>query len=627
MDNLTPFPLAAHMPAPDPLNVPVQDLRKPHRDPLAPEWAPARYIWLRRAVTFLPAVATTASLSAAFADWLSDGGMWWLEWVLVVLVTVTFFWISLSVGTATLGLLRVVWRKHQCLGGQVDPMRIALLVPVFNEDTPEVFGNACAMMLSLSQSDTAHRFELFVLSDTQDPEIAMAEQRAFATLRATLPRAAAVWYRRRPQNTDRKSGNIAQWVETYGAAYQAMVVLDADSLMSADALVCLADEMATDPAAGLIQSSPVLVGSSTLFGRAQQFATVVYGSLLSEGLAGWSGNEGNYWGHNAIIRTAAFAACAGLPRMPSLWGKGGLIMSHDFVEAGLLRRAGWAVRFLPSVSGSYEEPPATLIDYALRDRRWCHGNLQHLRLLATRGMHPVSRFHLFHGAVSYLLSPAWFGLLVIWALLGNGPDSVITYFSDENPLYPVWPEMSHVSSFLILLFMYGMLLAPKVLGAATLGLSGIKIDKLGGWRRFVLSFISEVVISILFAPVMMVQQLVAVLRTAIGIKPIWSPQARKGGNYSLLTTLNFHALETVSGILLITGMLAGVVSLWLIPIAISLAGAVPLSMLSSANLAQWRTTRYLLATPELFSVPDILQLARSQRQVFRATSDQKLAAE
>ena len=209
-----------------------------------------------------------------------------------------------------------------------------------------------------------------------------------------------------------------------------------------------------------------MIGSDTLFGRMQQFAASVYGTLLGEGLAGWTGAEGNYWGHNAILRTRAFADCAGLPRMPTLTGRrGALIMSHDFVEAALLRRAGWAVRFVPWITGSYEEPPATLIDYALRDRRWCHGNLQHLRLLGTRGLHVVSRFHLLHGAMSYLLSPAWFILLVIWALLGNGPDSVITYFSADNPLYPVWPEMSGVQSGMILLFMYAMLLAPKAMGA------------------------------------------------------------------------------------------------------------------------------------------------------------------
>ncbi len=627
MDRLTAFPSSAHMPPPSPMAHPVQSLRRAQRDPRAPGWVPVRGIWWRRAAVFLPAIATTGALGMVFADWLSTGGMWWLEWVLLALVVVTFFWIALALGTATLGLGCYMTRKRTGARTPPAPMRVALLVPIYNEDPAEVFGNACAMVMALDHAKTAHKFDLFILSDTQDGAIAMAEKRAFATLRAALPPGAAVWYRRRVQNTERKVGNIAQWLENWGAAYGAMVVLDADSLMSAEALIRLSDEMAADPSAGLIQSAPLVVGSDTLFGRMQQFSASVYGTLLSEGLAGWTGPEGNYWGHNAILRTRAFADCAGLPRMPSLWGKGNLILSHDFVEAGLLRRAGWAVRFIPSIGGSYEEPPATLIDYALRDRRWCHGNLQHLSLLGTRGLHAVSRFHLLHGAISYLLSPAWFGLLVIWALLGNGPDSVITYFSAENPLYPIWPEMSRVSSVLILVFMYGMLLAPKVMGAVALGLTDVRIARFGGGARFVLSLITEIALSILFAPIMMVQQLVAVLRTVIGIRPTWSPQARKGGSYGPATVLKFHAVETVSGVLLGIGMLAGMVSLWLLPIAISLVAAVPLSMISGARLGARRGLRHVMATPEMLETPPILKLARSHRLLFCEVVRPPMAAE
>ncbi|PKQ13294.1 MAG: glucans biosynthesis glucosyltransferase MdoH [Alphaproteobacteria bacterium HGW-Alphaproteobacteria-1] len=620
MDRVTAFPGGAHMPPPAPLSHPVQSLKVRHRDPNAPAWQPARRFWWRRAAAFVPALLTTGALAMVFADWLSDGGIWWLEWVLLALVTVTFFWIALSVGTATLGLICHIMRRRARADG-TNPLNVALLVPIYNEDTAEVFGNACAMMTALRESKSAHRFDLFILSDTQDAGIALEERRAFETLRAALPPGLRVWYRRRARNTERKVGNIRDWIEGWGAAHDAMLVLDADSLMSADAIVALADELAADPAAGLIQSAPMVIGSDTLFGRMQQFSAAVYGTLLSEGLAGWTGTEGNYWGHNAIIRTRAFADCAGLPRMPSFSGQGGLILSHDFVEAGLLRRAGWGVRFVPHITGSYEEPPATLIDYALRDRRWCHGNLQHLRLLGTRGFHAVSRFHLFHGAMSYLLSPAWFGLLVIWALLGNGPDSVITYFSAENPLYPVWPEMSHVNSVLILLFMYGMLLAPKLMGALALGLGEVQIARFGGAGRFTLSLLVEILLSILFAPIMMVQQVVAVLRTLIGIRPIWSPQARKGGDYSLGTVAKFHALETVSGALLWIGMAAGVVSLWLLPIGVSLLGAVPLSMMSGRRMGG------LMATPETIEPPGILKLARRHREMFRAADMPPIAAE
>lgn len=627
MDSLTPFPGAGHMPAESPLKSPVQDLWRPYHDPNAPALRNATPIWQKRAAAFLPAMLTTGLLAWAFQDWLSTGGMWWLEWVLLALVVVTFFWIALALGTATLGLFSFLQRRRTTRQVAPQALRVALIVPIYNEETAEVFGNASAMLSALRATPSRHRFELFILSDTQDAAIAMAEWRAFATLRDALPPDVSIWYRRRTQNTGRKVGNIAQWLENWGGAHDAMIVLDADSLMSPEALLALSDEMAADPTAGLIQSAPMVIGSDTLFGRMQQFSAAVYGTLLSEGLAAWTGSEGNYWGHNAILRLRAFADCAGLPRMPSLTGRGGLILSHDFVEAALLRRAGWAVRFMPAIAGSYEEPPATLIDYALRDRRWCHGNLQHLSLLGARGFHAVSRFHLFHGAMSYLLSPAWFGLLLIWAILGNGPDSVISYFSEENPLYPIWPEMSRMSSLLILLFMYGMLLAPKVMGAIALCLTDLRVTQFGGPARFTLSLLTEVLLSILFAPIMMVQQVVAVLRSVIGFRPIWSPQARKGGDYGLLTVLKFHALETVSGALLLLGMASGLVSLWLLPIAISLIAAVPLSMLSGLRLEARRGLRHLMATPDMVTPPSILQLARSQRVRFGPLDQPLIAAE
>jgi membrane glycosyltransferase len=622
MDGVTRLPGGDAMPPAAPLPHPVQDLRRAHRDPDARPWRPERGIGWRRAAVFGPAIATTGGLGWAFADWLSDGGMWWLEWVLLALVTATFFWVALSVATATLGLGRHLPGRRGSVRRAGPPLEVALVVPVYNEAAAEVFGNACAMMQALREARTAHRFDLYILSDTQDAAIARAERHAFARLRRILPPDQRVWYRRRIDNSERKLGNLRQWIETWGGAHDAMLVLDADSLMSAGAITALADELAADAGAGLVQSAPLVIGSETLFGRMQQFAAAVYGTLLSAGLAGWTGAEGNYWGHNAIIRTRAFADCAGLPRMPTLTGKrGALILSHDFVEAALLRRAGWAVRFVPGIPGSYEEPPATLIDYALRDRRWCHGNLQHLRLLGTRGLHVVSRFHLLHGAMSYLLSPAWFVLLVIWALLGNGPDSVISYYSAENPLYPVWPEMSGVQSGLMLLFMYAMLLAPKAMGALAVLLGEVPVARFGGAGRFALSLLAEVVLSILFAPVMMVQQVVAVLRTIIGIRPIWSPQARKGGDYSPATVLKFHALETLSGSLLSVGIAGGLVSVWLAPIALSLGLAAPLSMLSGRRLKR------LMATPEMLGPPDIVRRARESCAMFRAAETLPIAAE
>ena len=396
-----------------------------------------------------------------------------------------------------------------------------------------------------------------------------------------------------------------------------MLVLDADSLMSGEAIVALTDALGRDPSAGLIQSFPKLFGARTLFSRVQQFASTIYGAALAEGLAKWSDREGNYWGHNAIIRTAAFASCAGIPRLNTIRSKGALILSHDFVEAGLLRRAGWSVRFMPRIKGSYEEVPATLIDYILRDRRWCQGNLQHLNILGSKGFHAVTRFHLFQGAMAYLLSPAWFILLMIWALIGSGEQSnVIEYFSGANPQV-TWPEMAEVNNVFILLFMYGMLLAPKFMGATAIYHAGMRLRDLGGLGQFILSFLTEVIVSIAYAPILMVQQTIAVLRTFVGLRETWVPQSRSGGQYSLWTHVKFHWLETAIGGAMIWGMSAGLMTFWLSPIAFSLAFAIPLSMASGLDLTRFGWTSRQMGTPEVFNAPQIIENAMRDRLKLR----------
>ena len=407
---------------------------------------------------------------------------------------------------------------------------------------------------------------------------------------------------------DKKVGNLVDWITGWGAAFDGMLVLDADSLMTGRAINRLADELSADPDAGLIQSFPMLIGANTVFARLQQFSNIAYGWLLAEGLALWSRHEGNYWGHNAIIRTRAFAESAGLPHLTGRKGRDDLILSHDFVEAGLLRRAGWSVRFLPRVS-----------DYVLRDRRWCRGNLQHLRLLRTAGLHPVSRFHLLHGAVAYLLSPAWFILLVIWALLGKDAETnVIRYFNEANPLFPDWPPaMSHIDSAVFLVIMYAMLLTPKLAGAGIIAFTPKATRAFGGRIAFVTAFIVEVLLSIAYAPIMMIQQTKAVVRAIFTRSEAWSPQNRGTTSHSLLTLLTFHWIETIIGTVLLVGLSAGLVSLWLLPIMLSLLLAVPLSALSAVDLARYGRGGLRMDSPFTLREPRIVSTARTARAQLR----------
>jgi membrane glycosyltransferase len=598
------------MPPEAPLAHPRQDLTRRFSDAAAPRPVrDAQAAWWRLAV-FLPAAIATGLLLWAFLDRFAQDGTTWAEGLLAALIGAGFFWIALTFVTVLGGAISMQRRGPPETGAPA-PLDVALLMPVHEEAPWDAFGNAAAMMQTLRGQPGRHRFTLYILSDTRSEVRAQQEEGAFAALRARLPDA-AIWYRRRLVNTDRKVGNLSDWIARWGGGHDAMLVLDADSLMSAGAVRDLADAMGRDGQAGLIQSFPQLIGARTLFARSQQFANAIYGVALAEGLARWTGRVGNYWGHNAIIRIRAFATCAGLPHIRSR-GQDALILSHDFVEAGLLRRAGWAVRFLPRLRGSYEETPPTLVDHILRDRRWCRGNLQHLGLLGTRGFHALSRFHLFHGAVGYLLSPLWFTLLMLWAVIGVSADrSVIAYFSPENPLMPNWPEMSPVNHLWLMAALYGLLLAPKLIGAAALLVSGVSAVRMGGPLRFAGSLLTEIAVSVAYAPTLMVQQTLAVGLALTGRRLDWAPQARDVGAQPWPVLLRFHGIETGLGALLVLGTVTGFVSLWLLPITASLALAVPLSRLSALPI------RATLATPQEVRAPLVAARAARWRSELRA---------
>lgn len=574
-------------------------------------------IW--RFAAFAPAMLVTMLLTYAISNWLSKGGVTVLETIIVILVGLTFVWVSLSASTVLLGLWRHAKHPKPERGSEANAQRqrVALLMPVFSEEAHEVFGNATAMLQELARGPQADIYDLFILSDTQNEHAAAREERAYHFMRDQAPTKINVYYRRRRVNTDKKVGNLSDWIENWGNAYDSMIVLDADSLMTGSAIRRLTRALAADDQAGLIQSFPTLIGSETLFGRMQQFSNTVYGWLLAEGLVQWSQREGNYWGHNAIIRIRAFAESARLPHLRNWKGKSDLILSHDFVEAGMLLRAGWSVIFLPQASGSYEETPQTLVDHALRDRRWCKGNLQHLRLLAARGFHPITRFHMLQGALAFLMSPAWFTLIVIWALIDGPQNTNLVYFSESNPLFPIWPQQSGNSGTHILLFIYFMLLFPKLM-AILLMSARPKIRLIyGGVVPFLATALFEIACSIIYAPILMVQQTLSVMRAMFGGKPKWAIQARGLHQYGFLESLRFHAVETILGAILSMGIALGSISLWILPIALPLLLAVPLSQLGSMKLSKSWAIWLRLECPNTLDEPRILHSARKERAIIQ----------
>ena len=429
-----------------------------------------RGYWIPRAALFAGTFIITAAFAYELYGVLGLEQLTPIQLLFLVLSTIAFGWIALGSLSAALGFLPLF------SGEKVDTIdlppaeaaltaRTALLLPVYHEVPAQVAGTVQAIALELQSMGRSAAFDVFILSDTRDAGDGALEEAAFAPLARHLRGIVPVYYRRRRENPGRKSGNIKDWVRRFGGAYDHFVILDGDSVMSGTTLVRLALAMQRDERAGLIQTVPRLTGAVTLLQYLQQFASNVYGPPVAAGLAFWHRDQGNYWGHNAIIRTKAFAEAAGLPTLPGPAPFGGDIQSHDFVEAVLLQRADWGVHIVPTVEGSYEGQPPTLPDVIARDRRWAQGNLQHLSIVPASGLTLMGRVHLLMGATSYLISLVWAASLIVGVVLAlQGQQLIPSYFIDRRTLFPVWPVIDPGAALRLLFATMAIVLLPKILG-------------------------------------------------------------------------------------------------------------------------------------------------------------------
>jgi membrane glycosyltransferase len=599
---------APSLPPDAPLDMPVQSLWAAPDGGGRPATSP-RSMPVRRLLLMLTAIGLTGAFAYEMYRVLDIGGLTGLEIVVLGLFVLLSGWIAFSFTSALAGVPGLL-RHGRGITLGIDPrgplpdipIRTALLLPTYNEDPHRVFAGLAATLGSLAETGHGGRFDAFVLSDTTDADVWIAEADAYGRLRRQVDFGGSLFYRRRLHNTDRKAGNVAEWVRRFGGAYEAMIVLDADSVMRGDALVRLAAAMAAHPRVGLIQTLPAIVRGRTLFARTQQFAAALYGPLLAHGLAAWHGSESNYWGHNAIIRTQAFAEAAGLPHLTGRPPFGGHILSHDFIEAALLRRAGWAVHLVPSLAGSYEEGPTSAADLVVRDRRWCQGNLQHAGVLPARGLHWVSRLHLLIGIGSYITAPLWLmmliaGLLVALQARFVPPD----YFPGGFTLFPDWPAQDPVRAAWVFVATMGALLAPKLIALLALLFDGPRRRGFGGFGRATVSVVLETLVTGLMAPVMMVLQTACVADVLRGRDGGWSAQRRDDGRLPFGALVRLYGPATLLGALL--GGAAWAISLplllWMSPVVAGLLLAIPLAALTSSRGADAGLSRAgLLSTPE-----------------------------
>ncbi|HTL67301.1 MAG TPA: glucans biosynthesis glucosyltransferase MdoH [Lacunisphaera sp.] len=495
------------------------------------------------------------------------------------------------------------------LEGSVPLAPTAIVMPVHNEPPDRIFAGLQAIYHSVERTGQLDHFRFFILSDSTSADHWVEEEIGWARLVARLGAAGRIFYRRRRINSHKKAGNIADFCRRWGRRFRYMVVLDADSVMSGETIVRLVRLMERNPTAGLIQTAPVLIRAQTLFARTLQFAFRLYGPVFQAGLNYWQLGEGNYWGHNAIIRLQPFMRHCSLPRLPGREPFGGHILSHDFVEAALLRRAGWAVWLAPDLPGTYEEPPPSLIDFARRDRRWSQGNLQHFWLLFARGLPGLSRVHLFLGIFAYCSSLLWLSSLMLGTLLAIGFARTGLTWLPEPALanlvgVPVWWQ-----SVALTITTFVLLFAPKVLACIDRALQPGGLGAFGGAGRVAAGMLIESAFSVLLAPVLMLFHAKFVLATLFGRGVRWVAQRREG-HISWREAAVTHAGHTAFGLAwtLVLAYFAPKTLWWTSPVLAGLLLSIPFSQLTARQSPGGAGERGgVLSTPEELAPPRELQ--------------------
>lgn len=564
------------------------------RSHLSPDPATVRLRVL--ALSFAATAAIGASVLVADAG-LQDGFQLW-DAVRTGLILLTTGWLAWG---ATLALSGLGPRSAKALP-EADPASLpatVVLVPICNEDPVATFARIAAMDLSIREAGL--KLDIVILSDTRAAQGQAAEQAAFRMLIAETRGGDRIFYRNRTDNRGRKAGNVEDFIRKSGGAYVYAVTLDADSLMSGQALSQMIRRMEADPKLGLLQTLPQITGARSFFGRAMQFASSFHGPVFTRGLERMQGSTGPYWGHNAIIRVNAFAQSCGLPELPGKAPFGGHILSHDYVEAALLARAGWRVQADSSIVGSYEEGPENILSYAKRDRRWCQGNLQHMRLLLAKGFAGWSRFVFVQGIFAYLVSVLWAAFLittVAGTVLAPEPD----YFPDAYQLFPVFPSDRTREITALALGIVGLLIMPKVAILLEAASSG-RIRSFGGAGKASGSVVIEILLTSALAPVMLMFQTRAVLQVLSGQDGGWPANARGEGALGVGEAFRASAWIVAFGLAALVGtfFLAPNLLPWLLPVALPMIAAPVLISWSSQAVG----TRHF-TVPDESNVPPVV---------------------
>lgn len=540
-------------------------------------------------------------------------GTTFVEAALVTVFGILFAWISIGFWTAMLGFFVLIRQKDpfsfsQTLKGKPlhieDPDALtAILVPIYNEDVNRVMAGVRTTLQELRKTKLDHMFRIFILSDTTDPDIWIHEETAWHEVCREENAFGSIFYRHRKSNVKRKSGNVADFCRRWGKSYRYMIVFDADSIMTGETLVRMVQAMELYSNVGILQTPSSAVKRHSLISRVQQFANRVYGPVFAAGLHFWLLGDAQYWGHNAIIRVVPFMEHCQLPRLPGKGPLGGEILSHDFVEAALMRRAGFGVWLAYDLKGSYEETPPTLLDELKRDRRWCQGNLQHLGLIFTHGFFPVHRALFINGVMSYGSALLWLVFLILSSIEAVAeviiepkyfPSAGVSLFPQWPVWYPQW-AITLLGSTAIVLFL------PKFLSVAYIVFHEKKAHLYGGTFHLWASMILETLTSTLLAPIRMAFHSRFVIMTLAGRTTGWGTQTRSDRGTTWNDAFQYHIDQTL--VALLWGSILYIFNpsffWWMSPILGPMAISIPISALTSRVSMGLRAQKArLLITPE-----------------------------
>jgi len=562
----------------------------------------------RRRVAFGALVlATTAATIWLAARTLAPGGLGVVDLILIALFAATLPWTVIGFWNAMIGLIvmlvaddpaaAVFPAAARLAGDEPITSSTAILLCIRNERPDRILRNLQPLLAGLVEAGVGERFHLYVLSDTGNCAIAEEEERRFAKLRTDWQDRVAVTYRRRASNEGFKAGNIADFCARWGDRHDFALTLDADSVMPASAATRLVRLIASDPRIGILQGLVIGLPTTSGFARLFQFGMRLGMRSHTIGSAWWQGDCGPYWGHNAVLRLKPFIAHCELSALSDGGPLAGHVLSHDQIEAVLMRRAKYEVRVWAEEDLGFEENPPTLIEFIRRDLRWCQGNMQYLSFIRVPSLHFISRCQLAFAILMFIASPAWIAFIVLGAL-------TLAYSADPAALIDPLRGLVLFWGVLVMSF------APPIATAIHILLHPWLRREFGGPWRFLTSVIAALSFNLLLGPIMSLAHTIFLAGLAFGREVGWKSQRRDDHEVTVPLALRWLWPQTLLG----WGMLAllAVMQPAALPYALILAGglalAVPFAVVTSRRaFGRLLMRARLVALPEEIAPSPILR--------------------